>query len=79
MEAEEERWSILASTTHPQQDLEFSASNREAAGAVAEGLRDAKDASTRRVYASAWHDFCGWAFESGRESLPTDPRKSPYT
>ena len=36
---EEERRSILASTTHLQEDLELSASDREAAEAVAEGLR----------------------------------------
>ena len=71
---EEERWSILASTAHPQEDLELSASDREAAEAVAEGLRDAKAANTRRVYGSAWHDFCVWALESGRQSLPAAPR-----
>ena len=74
METEKERWSILASTAHPQEDLQLSASDREAAEAVAEALRDAKAANTRRVYGSAWHDFCVWALESGRESLPADPR-----
>ena len=71
---EEERRSILATTVHLQEDLELSASDREAAEAVAEGLRDAKAANTRRVYGSAWHDFCVWALESGRQSLPADPR-----
>ena len=53
VETEEQRWSILASTAHPQEGLELSASDREAAEAVAEGLRDAKAANTRRVYGSA--------------------------
>ena len=59
---------------HLQEDLELSASDREAAQAVAEGLRDAKAANTGRVYGSAWHEFCVWALESGRQSLPADPR-----
>ena len=71
---EEERRSILVSTAHLQEDLELSASDREAAEAVAEGLRDAKATNTRRAYGSAWQDFCGWALESGRQSLPADPR-----
>ena len=74
VETEEKRWSILASTAHPQEDLQLSASDREAAEAVAEGLRNAKAANTRRAYGSAWHYFCVWALESGRESLPADPR-----
>ena len=49
---EEERRSILVSTAHLQEDLELSASDREAAEAVAEGLRDAKAANTRRVSAA---------------------------
>ena len=31
--------------------------DREAARAVASGLRDAKAGTTRRVYASAWQQF----------------------
>ena len=38
----------------------LSARDEEAAQAVAAGLRDAKAANTRRVYASAWHEFNVW-------------------
>ena len=31
-------------------------------------------ANTRWVYGSAWHEFYLWALESGRQSLPADPR-----
>lgn len=74
VETGEERWSILVSTAHPQQDLKMSASDREAAEAVAESLRHAKVANTRPVYGIAWRDFSGWAFESDRQSLPADLR-----
>ena len=39
------------------ESLVLSARDEEAAQAVAVGLRDAKAANTRRVYASAWHEF----------------------
>ena len=52
----------------------LSTRDREAAQAVAAGLRDAKAANTRRVYASAWHEFNGWALANGRQSLPAEPQ-----
>ena len=39
--------------------------DREAARAVASGLRDAKAANTRRSYASAWRRFQEWAEAGG--------------
>ena len=50
------------------------ARDEEAAQAVAAGLRDAKAANTRRVYASAWHEFNVWALANGRQSLPAEPQ-----
>ena len=38
---------------------------REAARAVASGIRDAKAGTTRRVYASAWQQFLAWAEAGG--------------
>ena len=38
------------------------------------GLRDAKAANTRRVYAPAWHEFNVWALANGRQSLPAEPQ-----
>ena len=52
----------------------LSARDKEAAQAVAAGLRDAKAANTRRVYASAWHEFNVWALANGRQSLPAEPQ-----
>ena len=71
---EEDHRSVLASKAHLQEDLELPDHDRDAAHAVAEGLRDAKAANTRRLYGSAWHEFCVWALESGRQSLPAEPR-----
>ena len=31
-------------------------------------------ANTRRVYASAWHEFNVWALANGRQSLPAEPQ-----
>ena len=41
--------------------LELTERDREAAQAVASGLRDAKADNTRRAYASAWLRFQAWA------------------
>ena len=71
---EENPGSFLATISPIEQDLDLSTSDQGAAQAVAEGLRDAKAANTRRVYGSAWHKFHVWALESGRQSLPADPR-----
>ena len=48
--------------------------DRQAAQAVASGLRDAKAGTTRRVYASAWRSFLTWAQAGGHPALPTTPQ-----
>ena len=48
-------------------------SDRDAAQAVAKGLRDAKAANTKRAYGSALHELHVWALESDRQSLPAVP------
>ena len=47
--------------------------DREAAQAVAAGLRDAKAENTRRAYASAWRGFQDWGEAGGHPSLPATP------
>ena len=47
--------------------------DREAAEAVASGIRDAKADNTRRAYASAWHRFQAWADAGGHQALPATP------
>ena len=47
--------------------------DREAAEAVASGIRDAKADNTRRAYASAWRRFQAWADAGGHQALPTTP------
>ena len=54
--------------------LELSQHDREAAQAVASGLRDAKADNTRRAYASAWQRFQAWADTRGHQSLPATPQ-----
>ena len=54
--------------------LELSGSDREAAQAVASGLRDAKAENTRRAYASAWRQFQTWAEAGGDPTLPATPQ-----
>ena len=74
----EDRRSVLATIGQLRgqlrESLVLSARDREAAQAVAAGLRDAKAANTRRVYASAWHEFNVWALANGRQSLPAEPQ-----
>ena len=53
---------------------ELSPHDREAAQAVASGLRDAKADNTRRAYASAWQRFQAWADAGGHQSLPSTPQ-----
>ena len=53
---------------------ELSDPDREAAQAVASGLRDAKAKNTRRAYASAWRGFQDWADSGGHPSLPATPQ-----
>ena len=71
---EEERRSILAITGPTRQDLDLSTSDHDAAQAVADGLRGARAANTRRAYASAWHLFCDWTLLTGRDSMPSAPQ-----
>ncbi len=47
--------------------------DREAAEAVASGIRDAKADNTRRAYASAWQRFQEWAGAGGHQALPATP------
>ena len=54
--------------------LEPSEHDRDAAQAVAAGIRDAKAASTRRTYASAWKQFETWAQAGGYQALPATPQ-----
>ena len=54
--------------------LELTERDREAAQAVASGLRDAKAANTRRAYASAWLRFQAWADAGGHPTLPASPQ-----
>ena len=48
--------------------------DREAAQAVASGLRDAKAGTTLRVYGSAWQQFQAWAVAGGHPALPATPQ-----
>ena len=74
METEQDPSSFLATTAQLQEDLELSTSDRDAAQAVAAGLRDAKAPNTRRAYASAWHMFSEWTILTGRTAMPADPQ-----
>ena len=74
MEAAQDNSSFLATTVHIPEGLEASTSDRDAAQAVAAGLRDAKAPNTRRAYASAWHMFFEWTTLTGRPAMPSDPQ-----
>ena len=74
METEQDPSSFLATTAQLQEDLELSTSDRDAAQAVAAGLRDAKAPNTRRAYASAWHMFSEWTILTGRTAMPAAPQ-----
>ena len=56
------------------ESLELSGRDREAAQAVADGIRDAKAGTTRRVYGSAWQQFLVWAEAGGYPTLPATPQ-----
>ena len=64
----------LAMVPHLPGSPELAERDREAARAVASGLRDAKAASTRRSYASAWKQFQAWAEAGGHSALPAPPQ-----
>ena len=59
--------------------LELYGPDREAAQAVASGLRDSKAGSTRRASTSAWRRFQAWADAEGCPTFPTSPNRRPYT
>jgi hypothetical protein len=59
-DVEQARSSAPATIPQVHDQVELSASDREAAQAVSEGLPDAKAANTRRAYQTAWHLFCEW-------------------
>ena len=71
---EEDHRSVLATIGQLRESLVLSARDEEAAEAVDAGLRDAKAPNTRRVYASAWHEFNVWALANGRQSSPAEPQ-----
>ena len=58
---EEDHRSVLATIGQLRESLVLSA-------------RDEEASNTRRVYASAWHEFNAWALTNGRQSLPAEPR-----
>ena len=64
----------LALLPELRESLELSGRDRDAAEAVASGLRDAKAENTRRSYASAWRRFQAWADAGGHPSLPATPQ-----
>ena len=64
----------LATVPELRESLELSGRDREAAEAVASGLRDAKAENTRRSYASAWRRFQVWADAGGHPALPATPQ-----
>ena len=74
METEEDPRSFLATTAQPQEDLELSTSDHDAAQAVAAGLRDAKAANTRRAYGRGWAAFTTWADAHGYQYMPAAPQ-----
>ena len=71
---EENPGSFLATTDPTRKDLDLSTSDHDAAQAVADGLRDAKAANTRRAYAFAWHMFSEWTLLTGRRAMPAAPQ-----
>ena len=58
----------------PGMTIDLAERDREAAQAVASGLRDAKAGTTRRVYASAWRRFLIWTQAGGHPALPATPQ-----
>ena len=71
---EEDRSYFLATTGPVEQDLELSEQDRAAAQAVADGLRDAKAANTRRAYRRGWAAFTAWADAHGYQYMPAAPQ-----
>ena len=64
----------LATVPKLRESLDLSGRDREAAEAVASGIRDAKAENTRRSYASAWRRFQAWADAGGHPALPPTPQ-----
>ena len=64
----------LATGHRPHDIRGLSERDREAAQAVADGIRDAKAENTRRSYASAWRRFQEWAEAGGHAVLPATPQ-----
>ena len=71
---EEEGRSILAGTAQRQEGPALSASDREAAEAVASGIRDAKPDNTRRAYGKGWAAFTVWADAHRYQHMPASPQ-----
>ena len=53
---------------------ELAEPDREAAQAVASGLRDAKAENTHRAYGRSWAAFTAWAQAHGYQSMPASPQ-----
>ena len=64
----------LATTQQLPGHLELTERDREAAQAVAAGLRDAQAGNTRRACSSAWQQFRMWAEAGGHRALPAAPQ-----
>ena len=64
----------LATVPELRESFELSGSDREAAEAVASGLRGAEADNTRRAYDSAWRRFKEWANAGGHPALPATPQ-----
>ena len=64
----------LATVPELRESLGLSDRDREAAEAVASGLRDAKAENTRRAYSSACRQFRTWAEAGGHPALPAAPQ-----
>ena len=74
MEIEEDPRSLLVTIPQLQECLELLTSDRDAAQAVAAGLRDAKAPNTRRAYQTAWKLFCDWTLLTDRQAMPAAPQ-----
>ena len=65
----------LATVPEFRESFELSGRDREAAQAVADGVRDAKAENTRRSCATAWQRFQAWAEAGGHPALSPPPRR----
>ena len=71
---EEDLPSVPATIINLKGSLELSTSDRDAAHAVAAGLRDAKATNTLRAYKTGWKLFHNWTLLTDRQSMPAEPQ-----